>query len=263
MQDIALKVLTTNNSWATISPTIQTFIGALKSTNFTVTFNIPANAEVKDHDSKFVAVGNYANVSVDFKLRVLPSPETKVEINQTFASVSANYTRLTEEINKSKAAGLNTTEADSKLAELSLKVKQAQDALAAGDYFTANVLITEIKSLIDETYAALSSAQKITGGGQNIFDLLKSLNIGGNTTYIFIAAGVAGALILTYLFWPTKIRPALQKLPSPTPAPRPQVKRETYSDVDRIKGIETSEGDNVWDRLKQKWSDYSKKRYRS
>jgi len=268
-QDISLKVLSTNNSWFTISPSIQTSIGPLKTTNFTVSVSVPADADVKDYDSKFVAIGNYANVSVDFKLRMVPSPETKIEINQTFELLKLNYTKLSEQINRSKSSGVNTTEADAKFAELTLKINQAQAAISAGDYFTANVVITDIKSLLDQTYTALANAKKAGGFG---FGLSNLFNLGGNTTYIIIAGvAIGGGLFLAYLFWPTKIKPALQeRLPLKISVPKistPKISiprkesKETYLDIDKLKDAGKSEEDNVWDRLQNKWAEFSKKRY--
>jgi hypothetical protein len=264
-QDISLKVLSTNSSWFTISPLIQTSIGPLKTTNFTVSASIPAEAEVKDYDSKFVAIGNYANVSVDFKLRVTPSPEKKAEINQTFQLLKLNYTKLSEQINRSKSSGVNTTEADAKFAELTLKINQAQAAISAGDYFTANVVITDIKSLLDQTYTALANAKK--AGGFDLFKIFNLSSLSGNTLYIIIAVvGVAGGLILAYLFWPTKIKPALQeRLPLKISVPKISIPRkeskETYLDIDKLKPASSSEEDNVWDKLQNKWAEFSKKRY--
>jgi len=256
-QNISLSIATTNNSWATVSPSIQTLILPLTSASFTATFNVPSNAEVKDHDSQFIASSDLANVSQSFKLRVLPSAATKVVINDTLQLLVLNFTKLSQEINQSKGVGLNTTDAEATFALLTLKINDAKNAIASGDYFTAAVAETQIKSLMNQAYAALSAA-KVT----NPFAFLSSLNIRGYVTYIIIAAGVAGGLILAYLFWPTKIKPALQDRFGSQASTSVKKEKETYEDIEKKMPVSEkySDEENVWDRLREKWEDFSKKK---
>jgi hypothetical protein len=158
------------------------------------------------------------------------------------------------------------TNTSAKFAEITLKMKQVQDAISAGDYFTANVAITEIKSLMNDAYTALASEKKSSSVFG--FDLTKLLIFGSNTIYIIIAAvAVGGGLFIAYLFWPTKIKPALQdRLPSKISAPKISLpkkeSKETYMEIEKIKNVSNSDEDNVWDKLRDKWSEFSKKRYK-
>jgi len=259
-QNISLQVSTAGSNWTSVSPSVRSLILPNSSTSFTVTFTIPSDVAVNDYNSQFTATSSLGSVSNNFTLRVTPSAETAIQINNTLQQLILNYTQLSQQINESKAAGLNTTAAEATLALLTAKVQAAQDAIKSGDYFTVSQLEGEISQILNQGYAALSSAQ-----GANPFSFLNNFvnimlsffNLQQNGKYAVVAIAVAVSLILTYFYWP-KIRERFGQK-----ATAAAVKRTVSGGEQATSSVSISaesEEDNAWDALKQKWAEYNKKK---
>lgn len=239
-QDVKVIVESINSSWFSTTPALLTGMLPLNSTNFTVTFNVPTNAEVKDYSAKFTAVSNYANTSKTFTLRVLPRPETKAEINATLASLKLNMTGLWKEINQSAQKGVNVTFANTTLLQVKAKIEQAENYIKQGDYFSAKQLFETIKSLTDTARTQLNQA--IQENEANKWLKLPGISLPpGTLKYILIAGGIVAAIILAYLFWPVKTeKPTVEKLYIPKE--------------------EEKEKEDIVTRLKEKWENLSKQK---
>jgi hypothetical protein len=239
-QDIRVTVENINSSWFAATPTLLVGMLPLNSTNFTVLFSIPADAEVKDYSAKFTAISNFANVSKTFTLRVLPTTETKAQINSTLASFKQNMTELWGEINQSIAGGKNVTVANATFFQLKALIDQAQSHVNLGDYNSAFYLFGNIRTLFNTTRTQLSQALQEQGTGW--FNLPSFVLPSGILFYVSIFGGIAAAVILLYLFWPVKTgegKPTVE----PQYTPKEEKKKE-----------------NVIAMLKEKWSKFSKQK---
>jgi len=227
-QDIGLSITNLTSSLYSISPTIRTGIVPLNSTNFTISFTIPNDTLVADYNAKFVASSNYGNDTKSFIVRIMPSNNTKIIINDTYQLYKLNYTNLYAEVNKSKASGMNTTLVEADLVKIKTYLGLVESNITAGDYFSAQQTLNQVKNLLEQAY---TDYQNITG------NLVSStfLNLfHGNTFYIMLIVGAIAITIIAYLFWPTKeagLKTVLFK---------PKVGQK-------------SPEDSVWQKLKNKW----------
>jgi hypothetical protein len=202
-QDVKLTVKNINSTWFATTPALVASMLPLNSTNFTVLFSVPADAEVKDYSANFTAISNYANISKTFTLRVLPSVETKTEINATLASFKQNMTELWGEINQSAASGVNVTIANSTFLQLKALIDQAQTHINNGDYNSALYLFGNIRTLFNTTRTQLNQAlQEHEAKTWFKWPTIKLPT--GMLLYVLIFGGIAAAVILAYLFWPVK-----------------------------------------------------------
>jgi len=230
-QDLKLSIIDINSSWVSVSPTL-TSVTPLNSTTFTVTFSVPSDAEIKDYSGKYVAIGNYVNVTQTFTLRVLPSETKEAEINQSLALFRLNMTELGREINESKSQGYNVSGAEEKLLELKVAIEMAENYIEQGDPFNAYQLFDSIETLIDEIKSELEEAKVVTGGFVFSFDWQQWM------IWLVVAAGVGGGVFLAYLFWPTRVK-------RKSFAPKPPSK---------IKKFVSKPKEDPWKQLKEKWS---------
>lgn len=241
-QDVKLSVEVINSSWVSVTPSLPS-ITPLQSVNFTITFDIPDSAEVKDYSGRFVAIGNYANVSKDFTLRVLPSEEEEIEITETFNSYKLNMTELENETEEAKNQGYNVSVVEDKLRELRLTIEQAENYINQGDYFNAYQLFVDIETLLGETRAELEKAKRVEGGG--IFEWQPWM------IWIFVGLGSVGAVVLAYLFWPTKAK--IKGFAPKKPSKLMEVFKKPREVFKRPK-------EDTWNQLKEKWSKIKKVR---
>jgi hypothetical protein len=97
--------------------------------------------------------------------------------------------------------------------------------VGSGDYFNAYLLLKEVKSSLDDLRIRLEEIKKPIEEGSR------------RTIYLIVGVVVIAVVgsILAYLFWPTKT----------APIPKLSVSKE-----------------DIWFRLKRKWGDVRRKKYR-
>jgi len=160
----------------------------------------------------------------------LPTEANKTYTNNTLATYKQNMTDLSTKINQSKAQGYDVNLTEVKFLQLKTTIEQAENFIAQGDYFHAYQLLSSIKSLLDQTAEELSKAQKTEEAVRQMISYI---------TYALIAAGIAGAIILAYLFWPTKL------------GYKPKEKTYVYRPTGK---------EQIWEKLKEKWESFGKKK---
>jgi hypothetical protein len=201
IQSVLFTILDLSSSWWSANATATKILDINKVVGYLVTFNV-GNAEVKDYKIAFKAYSSEKSVTSNFTLRVTPTPAKQLEINNTFYVYLTNFTKLGEEINKSKAEGFNVTNSTEKYNLAKTKIDSAQSYINNKDYFNANNILPDIKTLLDDAWVTLAKdiiAGKVVGVGSS--GLILS---GKYLTYILIGGGIAGGVVLAYLFWPTK-----------------------------------------------------------
>ncbi len=221
-QNITFKIENISSSWYSLNATTAS-LAVGKTAGFKITFDV-GNADVKDYLGKYNASSTSKTITKDFALRVLPAPAKQLEINDTFALLKLNATKLEEEINQSKAKGINVTLAEQKLNELKATISQAETYINQGDYFSAYQLFTDIKTLMDDTKSELAKAKAVVESGKKRFRWI----------IIGVGAAVIGIGVLAYMFWPTK----------------PGYHQE--------KGFTQKKEESLWDNLKEKWEKIKK-----
>ncbi len=192
-QNIAFTIADLNSSWYSISPTGDIKLAAGQTANYTVTFTVPSDAEVKDYAGTFKATSNYTTLNQSFILKVTPGETLKVDIDKDIADWETKITDLEKEINSTIKKGWNTSNLETKLADLKSKFAQAKSLKDSGDYRGAFDLLKEIDSLYNET--------------SNLFEEVKKANQPSLLSYlkwIIVAVVVIGIAVLGYLFWPQK-----------------------------------------------------------
>jgi len=191
-QLIKLTIENLNSSWYSISPSTTQSTAALATVNFTVLFSPAADAAIKDYTASFKATSDYSSTEKSFTLRVLPTEATKAQINASLDQFKANVTALEAELNSLKV-WYNMSAAETKLNQLKTKINESENFIKAGDYNSAYALFDTIKSLINDVKTEIENAKK-----QGLISPSNAV------TYALIGGGVVAAVILAYLFWPSK-----------------------------------------------------------
>lgn len=192
-QNTTLDISGIDKSWYSIDkPTVNILVGM--TATFTITFNV-GNVDVKDYSGKFAVSSSNATISQDFTLRVLPSTETKLKINDTLALYKLDVNKLESKFVELKAKINNTGTIEQKLNELRVTVKQAEDYVNSNKYFEAQQTFETIKALISEVENQLKVAKAPAARVEipsNVW-----LIIAGVITVVFVG-------FIAYLFWPVK-----------------------------------------------------------
>jgi len=192
--NVTFSIENINNGWYTINATSKT-LEPDKIAAFKVTFDI-GSVEIGDYSGKYKASSPDKTITKDFTLRILPSEQRKKEINATLEEFKLNYTQLENEINQTKAKGINVTLAEGKLAQLKSKIEEAESYIARGDYLSAYNLFDTIKLLIGEVKSELEKAKEAKAKVQQ-----------PTTPWNLIIPTIVGVItvtVLLYLFWPVK-----------------------------------------------------------
>lgn len=222
-QYINFTIQDINSSWYSINATNSSIYSG-QTISFLVGFSV-GDVEINDYTGNFKANSSNKTITSGFTLRVLPSNNKKVEINSSLASYKEEMLELGNEINQSRIQGLNTSLAENKLAQLRAKIEQGESYMVNGDYFNTYLVLREIDTLINNTRTELSNVQQALSES-------RSMNL---IIYIVIGVCIVVGSVLAYLFWPTKMKTTLT----------PEISKE-----------------DIWFKLKRKWEELTKKRYR-
>jgi hypothetical protein len=191
--NVSISINGINSTWYSINDTSSRLLYRNLFAGYRINFAV-GSVEVGDYQGTYSVFTGDRRFNQSFILRILPAPATQVEINNTLLQYKLNMTDLENQINQSKQGNMNVTLAEQRLAELKSKITQAENYIKAGDYFSANMLFTDIKNLINQTKTELATASEI--GKQE------------SRKQMFIYIGIGAAVLLigaaAYLFWPTK-----------------------------------------------------------
>jgi len=181
-------------AWSSITPANAT-INAGQTSDFTVKFNVPANAVVRNYTGKY-SVSADTEIAADyFYLIVLPTEATKSEINATILNYTNTLQELIKRLNVTMFPVTNSTElklAGEKLDLAASLFSQAKDHISRGDYVKANELVLQAKSLLDAADALIKTVETQQGGRK--FENI--LTVAG------IVAGVTLVGLLVYMLLP-------------------------------------------------------------
>ncbi len=191
-QNITLDILDLDKSWYTIDQATKKFaIG--QTLSYTITFTIKG-FDIRDYAAKFSASSTNTTVTKDFTLRILPSAETKIKINDTLILYKLEASKLESEFNAIKNTTNNTEPIEQKLNELKAALKQAEDYITANDYFNAEETLDIVQALIAEIEARIESAEP-----NGLLNVSSSVWIIVVVILIIVIVAFVG-----YLFWPSK-----------------------------------------------------------
>lgn len=193
-QQITFGILYINSSWYRINSTEATLApNALAA--FLVNFTIGME-EAKDYTGRFKASSPNKTVIFDFTLRVLPLValnQTQLrEINDTLLIYKVKMLNYSLQINSSKEQGYNVSSAEEILAKLEEKIEEAENYIAQGNYTAAQELLPTIQNLLNQLEDEIEKFKKPAEKGLDW------------TLIVILIVGIAGAIVLIYLFWPTK-----------------------------------------------------------
>jgi len=191
-QNISLEIEGIDQSWYSIDKSAVN-TGSGVNTTFSVVFNIPHDAGVKDYNARFVAKSSNDTVTQDFTARVLPSSATKLKIDDTIEIYKLGASKLESEFNDIKTQLNNSESVGQKINELKAAIKQAEDYAGANDYFQAQQKFETIQSLISEIESLLKSEPSAA-----------IVEIPGKVWIIIVAAVLVVSVALAYMFWPAK-----------------------------------------------------------
>jgi hypothetical protein len=257
-QDITFRVQGINSTWFTINASSATLDYKInKSAAFKIRFAV-GYVEVNDYAGKYNVTSINKTITKDFTLRVMPAPETQSQINDTLQLYKIQMLNLSEEINQSKQEGFNVSFVEATLNELKSKINEAEGYINNGDYFSANLLLDDIKSLIDQAKIELENAKKPVEKG-----------MGNIIMFVGIGVGVVAISVLGYLFWPSQAyKPRGQLLPIKKLGlftklknllPKKEIKTDVKVQIQpQVQMQPQPKKENMWDNLKVKWSNVRK-----
>jgi hypothetical protein len=179
-------------SFYSISPSTITSMIVNQERSFTITFEVPVNATVKEYTvTAAIDTDSSATASASFKLKVLPSSETiERDIMPLYNQTLHMFEELEKNITELEAKGVNTSSIRDLFNQLSDKISQINASLQNEDYYAASMLLNTAGNMIEDLGNMIITAE---AGSSDI-------------TLIIIIVAVIGitAAVLAYLFWPTR-----------------------------------------------------------
>ncbi|MFH8109023.1 MAG: hypothetical protein QXO95_00545, partial [Candidatus Aenigmatarchaeota archaeon] len=192
-QEVFFGILYINSSWYRINSTNAT-LAPNQEAAFLVNFTVGME-EPKDYSGSFKAYSPNKTITSSFTLRILPLVtlnESQIrEINDTLLLYKVQMLNYSLQINASKEKGYNVSKAEEVLSELEKKITEAENYIAQGNYLAARELFPTIQNLLNQLESEIGKIEKPEKG----FDWI---------LIVIIIVAVIGAIILIYLFWPTK-----------------------------------------------------------
>ncbi|MEM7823884.1 MAG: hypothetical protein QW227_00710, partial [Candidatus Aenigmatarchaeota archaeon] len=155
ISDVRLNVTGIDDDWYSVSP-VNMSLNRNQEKSFIVTFNVPNNASVGNYSIVYTAWAKDVSNPKVSKLIVYPSNATQAQINISLENYTSKYNELLAMLNMSNVTG-NKTEAAQKLADAKILIEQAQAAINAGDWLTANELLDKIEVALLAAETALKT----------------------------------------------------------------------------------------------------------
>jgi hypothetical protein len=205
-QSVTVSVLNLiSNITSSVAPPTAD-VAAEQTSDFIVTFTVPADTKVDDYSGSFQASSSEETVTSAFTINVLPSEATKAQISRDFENLKTEFNTFWNEVNNTKLSGTNVSTTTLDLIEQArAKIAEAESQLALGTpqgYFAAAQLIEEARNLLETAKAQLKVDRQ---GASGFLSFLSFLPLSKDLMmYIGIGIGVAVAGILVYLFLPPK-----------------------------------------------------------
>jgi len=196
-QPVNITIDNITSSWYKLNATTVNVVSGY-TTAFLVNFTPPATADIKDYAGAFRVMTTNRTITSGFVLRVLPKADDKTAISSQLSEYRANVTLLLEDISRMKMdAGLtNQTSSEQKALEAKQKIEQAEGYMAAGDYFSAQQLLSSIETLIAGAVSDLAAEKQTTETQEQQVQKTEW------TTWIIAAVVAIAVLVLAYLLWP-------------------------------------------------------------
>ncbi|MBI4010179.1 MAG: hypothetical protein HY361_03250 [Candidatus Aenigmarchaeota archaeon] len=196
---VSFSIETINTSWYIVNASAATLAARGGTSGFLVNFSV-GFVEIKDYSGRFKIVGAEETLYSDFILRIVPGIKTKMKINDTLILYKAEFLKLGLELNESKSQNKSVSDAEAKYESLKVKLAEAENNIAQGNYANIAQIFDEIKSLIESTKANLSKVQTPI---EQIQQIVEGSNF---LTYVIIIAAIIVVGVLAYLFWPTSTK---------------------------------------------------------
>ncbi|MEM5834540.1 MAG: hypothetical protein QXQ69_01665 [Candidatus Aenigmatarchaeota archaeon] len=214
-QEVFFGILYINSSWYRINSTNAT-LAPNQEAAFLVNFTVGME-EPKDYSGSFKAYSPNKTITSSFTLRILPLVtlnESQIrEINDTLLLYKVQMLNYSLQINASKEKGYNVSKAEEVLSELEKKITEAENYIAQGNYLAARELFPTIQNLLNQLESEIGKIEKPEKG----FDWI---------LIVIIIVAVIGAIILIYLFWPTKTGYIVEKKKYVYKPKREQIRKE-------------------------------------
>ncbi len=228
--DLNFSVEGINSSWYSINPTNYSKVKVGSEVSFLVNFSV-GSEEIGDYSGIFKAKGTNSlwnlekTITSSFKLRVLPSEETKRRIKEAIVFLEQNATFFANKISELKEKNYNITIIESLFLEFLNKIQEAKNYTEYEDYISANSLLDQLIKLRDAIEKGIENAKQI------IQEKEKEEKEEFQLKTILIFLGVTCGIILIYLFWPVK-------------------PKKFYVLEKKIKKVKREE---IWKKLKERW----------
>lgn len=197
LTNITLVLSGITESWYGVNPSRFSSVNVAKEDRFNVSFFIPKDGEVKSYQINAEIKTHKSNISAKFSftMKVLPSNETvEKEVvpkyGRLLSALEAIEQNITALIPKGVDEG-NITVLKNIAETIKSKLEQANASLERKDYFTANSLLSDAESLLNELKAKIAEAKAPSA---KIDILMLTL----------IAFAVIIILFVLYLLWPQK-----------------------------------------------------------
>jgi|GEM_PF-1679299 len=158
--NIVFSITGISSDWYSYTPSNLDLVSGYEN-DFTVSINVPSDAEVKNYSLTFKASNSVVSNSKSSVLNVLPSEEEKEKINQTYGSYLGNYTYLVNKMNEFINEGRNVTELNETLNQVKSKLDLLSSFIENDDYFNAAQVLDEIESLLTTATSQLTQEETV------------------------------------------------------------------------------------------------------
>ncbi|RLI97469.1 MAG: hypothetical protein DRO96_00590 [Candidatus Aenigmatarchaeota archaeon] len=157
-------------------------------------FAVPEKNEIKIYTIKLTASAkDTSGVSISdsetFLLKVLPSEESKKEVNQTYLNYTNVLSDLEKKINQEKLSGNDVSEAESLLIVAKQELGEVKKKIDKGNYYEAIQLMNDVASKIDQIEQSLKQVDSESNNNSKILWFM-----------VYAVAIVVVALIAYYFY---------------------------------------------------------------